>query len=241
MGIYFGLAKGNELRGNVKAMKSNLIKAFWIPVVIHGFYDFCLMVEYEYFMLAFIALEIFMVTRAIKMVKLMSKTDSPLIPGVSAQEAINIRNMQAMREAMPTQMQGMAMQPNMAMNMQQPQYMAQNMQQPYMQNAAQGMQQPQYAAQGMQQPQYMAQNMQQPQYAAQNMQSQYVAQNMQQPQYTAQNVQQPVMQNAAPAQNANTASTEELFNQDPAIMIQNEPLVDGLSNPNPVFTAEDLT
>ncbi|RKM53904.1 PrsW family intramembrane metalloprotease [Butyrivibrio sp. X503] len=293
MGVYYGLAKGNELRGNIQGMKMNLRKAFWIPVAIHGFYDFCLMAEMEILLLAFIGLEIFMVVRAIKMIKLMSKTDTPLIPGVTAQEAINIRNMQAMQQANPAQFQqAMGMQAGMAPNMQQPfnqmnQGYAQNMQQ-FSQGAAQQFNQfNQGAAQQFGQfNQNVAQNAQQfgqmNQNFAQNSQQQFgqfnqgVAQNAQQfgqgvaqqfGQNVAQNVQQPVnqtptqqasgyqnnmnvqqpytqVQNGQPVSNTQTtggAKTEELFDQDPAIIIQNEPLDDGLSNPNPVFTATDLT
>ncbi len=260
MGVYYGIAKGNELRGNMEAMKVNLRKAFWIPVAIHGFYDFCLMANLELLLLAFIGLEIFMVVRAIKLVKVMSKTDTPLIPGVTAQEAINIRNMQAMQEANPAQVQ--AFQQAMAM-----------------QGAAQGMQAQPFA--NAQQPYANAQqpyaNVQQPFVNAQqpyaNAQQPYV--NAQQPYTQAQNGYNPVQNGAQPQYNAqapvqnntqsqytqavnannsqasadnnvlttvvdSTAVTEELFDSNPDIIIQNEPLTDGLSNPDPTFTATDL-
>ena len=281
MGVYYGIAKGNELRGNMEAMKVNLRKAFWIPVAIHGFYDFCLMANLELALLAFIGLEIFMVVRAIKLVKLMSKTDTPLIPGVTAQEAINIRNMQAMQEANPAQVQ--AFQQAMAMqgaaqgmqaqpfaNAQQPYANAQqpyaNAQQPYA-NAQQPYANAQQPYANAQQPFVNAQqpyaNAQQPYVNAQQSYTQTQGgynpvQNGAQPQY---NAQAPVQNNAQPqytqAVNANnaqasadnnvqttvvdsTAVTEELFDSNPDIIIQNEPLTDGLSNPDPTFTATDL-
>lgn len=246
MGVYYGIAKGNELRGNMEAMKVNLRKAFWIPVAIHGFYDFCLMANLELALLAFIGLEIFMVVRAIKLVKLMSKTDTPLIPGVTAQEAINIRNMQAMQEANPAQVQ--AFQQAMAMqgaaqgmqaqpfaNAQQPYANAQqpyaNVQQPYV-NAQQSYTQ----TQGGYNP---VQNGAQPQYNAQA-----PVQNNTQPQYTqavnANNAQASADNNVQTTVVDSTAVTEELFDSNPDIIIQNEPLTDGLSNPDPTFTATDL-
>ena len=267
MGVYYGIAKGNELRGNMEAMKVNLRKAFWIPVAIHGFYDFCLMANLELALLAFIGLEIFMVVRAIKLVKLMSKTDTPLIPGVTAQEAINIRNMQAMQEANPAQVQAfqqaMAMQ-GAAQGMQAQPFA--NAQQPYA-NAQQPYANAQQPYANAQQPFVNAQqpyaNAQQPYVNAQQSYTQTQGgynpvQNGAQPQY---NAQAPVQNNAQPqytqAVNANnaqasadnnvqttvvdsTAVTEELFDSNPDIIIQNEPLTDGLSNPDPTFTATDL-
>lgn len=260
MGVYYGIAKGNELRGNMEAMKVNLRKAFWIPVAIHGFYDFCLMANLELALLAFIGLEIFMVVRAIKLVKVMSKTDTPLIPGVTAQEAINIRNMQAMQEANPAQVQ--AFQQAMAM-----QGAAQGMQAQPFANAQQPYANAQQPYANAQQPFVNAQqpyaNAQQPYVNAQQSYTQTQGgynpvQNGAQPQY---NAQAPVQNNAQPqytqAVNANnaqasadnnvqttvvdsTAVTEELFDSNPDIIIQNEPLTDGLSNPDPTFTATDL-
>lgn len=253
MGVYYGIAKGNELRGNMEAMKVNLRKAFWIPVAIHGFYDFCLMANLELALLAFIGLEIFMVVRAIKLVKLMSKTDTPLIPGVTAQEAINIRNMQAMQEANPVQvqafqqaiaMQGAAqgMQAQPYANAQQPYANAQqpyaNAQQPFV-NAQQpyvNAQQSYTQTQGGYNP---VQNGAQPQYNAQA-----PVQNNTQPQYTqavnANNAQASADNNVQTTVVDSTAVTEELFDSNPDIIIQNEPLTDGLSNPDPTFTATDL-
>ena len=267
MGVYYGIAKGNELRGNMEAMKVNLRKAFWIPVAIHGFYDFCLMANLELALLAFIGLEIFMVVRAIKLVKVMSKTDTPLIPGVTAQEAINIRNMQAMQEANPAQVQ--AFQQAMAMqgaaqgmqaqpfaNAQQPYVNAQqpyaNGQQPFV-NGQQPFVNGQQPFVNAQQPYVNAQqsytqtqggynplqNGAQPQYNAQA-----PVQNNTQPQYTqtvnANKAQAPADNNVQTTVVDSTAVTEELFDSNPDIIIQNEPLTDGLSNPDPTFTATDL-
>ncbi|MBR4832089.1 MAG: PrsW family intramembrane metalloprotease [Butyrivibrio sp.] len=172
MGVYYGLAKGNEIRGNFKGRDINLKKAFWIPVALHGTYDFCLTSgqNLQIFFLVFIALEIFMVVRAIKLVRLMSHTDSPFIP------------MQA--GAMP-------------------------MGQPYMQ--------------GGMQPQFMqGQAMQQPYMQAQGTPQQFAQAQPAQPQ--------------APVTEQLGGSGEAI----PEIVLQNEPLDDGLTNPNPVFTSDQL-
>ncbi|SFP73805.1 Membrane proteinase PrsW, cleaves anti-sigma factor RsiW, M82 family [Butyrivibrio proteoclasticus] len=82
MGIYYGIAKGCELRGDEKGKKDNLNKALLVPIFLHGFYDFSCSLEYDGMFLIFILLEIFMTVKAIKMVKKMSKEDKPLGPEV---------------------------------------------------------------------------------------------------------------------------------------------------------------
>ncbi len=82
MGIYYGMAKACELRGNEAGKKLNLRKAFLIPVLLHGAYDFFCSLDYDGMLLLFIALEIGMTVHAIKMVKKMSKTDMPLAPNM---------------------------------------------------------------------------------------------------------------------------------------------------------------
>ncbi|MBP3818406.1 MAG: PrsW family intramembrane metalloprotease [Butyrivibrio sp.] len=82
MGIYYGIAKGCELRGDENGKKLNLKKALFVPIFLHGFYDFSCSLEYDGMFLVFILLEIFMTVNAIKMVKKMSKEDKPLSPEV---------------------------------------------------------------------------------------------------------------------------------------------------------------
>jgi len=47
MGYYYSKAKMASVKGNKKEEKSFLSKALWIPVILHGFYDFPLMMEAE--------------------------------------------------------------------------------------------------------------------------------------------------------------------------------------------------
>jgi len=42
MGLYYGEAKLCEARGNIKGMNSQLSSALWVPVFLHGLYDYCL-------------------------------------------------------------------------------------------------------------------------------------------------------------------------------------------------------
>lgn len=80
MGIYYGMAKRCELKGDEEGKKKNIYKSLLIPILLHGTYDFCLSYNYDGIMLVFIVFEIAMVTAAIKRVIKMSKTDSPLAP-----------------------------------------------------------------------------------------------------------------------------------------------------------------
>ena len=42
MGFYYGLAKLYEKRGQLAKVSGELRSALWVPVLLHGFYDFCL-------------------------------------------------------------------------------------------------------------------------------------------------------------------------------------------------------
>lgn len=245
MGVYYGLAKGNEIRGNFKGRDINLKKAFWIPVALHGTYDFCLTSgqNLQIFFLVFIALEIFMVVRAIKLVRLMSHTDSPFIPMQAGAMPIGQPYMQGGMQ--PQFMQGQQSQqfmqgqqvPQYMQGQQAPQYtQGQAMQQAYMQ----GGMQPQYM-QGQQSQQFM-QGQQAQQFMQGQQAPQYVqGQAMQQPYMQAQGTPQQFAQ-AQPAQ-PQAPVTEQLGGSGeaiPEIVLQNEPLDDGLTNPNPVFTSDQL-
>ncbi len=82
MGIYYGMAKSCELRGDEAGKKLNLKKALLVPIFLHGFYDFSCSLNYDGMLLVFIILEIVMTVNAIKMVKKMSKEDMPLAPNM---------------------------------------------------------------------------------------------------------------------------------------------------------------
>ncbi len=89
MGAYYGLAKGYECRGRFDKRNLNTQKAFWIPVGLHGLYDFCLSTEHPLTMLVFIGLELFMVIKAIVYVKRISTKDLPLRPGMMPGQMMN--------------------------------------------------------------------------------------------------------------------------------------------------------
>ena len=81
MGYFFGVAKKCEVVGNLKGKKHNLRMALWIPVVMHGFYDFCLSAELPYAIVVFFIYEIVITVYAIKKVKKLSAEDTALFPG----------------------------------------------------------------------------------------------------------------------------------------------------------------
>lgn len=82
MGYFFGLAKRCDVIGDNKGTKKNLKKALWIPVFTHGFYDFCLSIDYFFMIAVFIIFEIFVTIYAIRMIKKLSKEDTALFGGV---------------------------------------------------------------------------------------------------------------------------------------------------------------
>ena len=95
MGTYYGIAKGYEFRGRADKVKSYMNKAFWMPVMLHGLYDFCLSLEYypilNYIMMfVFAGLELFMVIRGIMLVSTVSNNDLPLRPGFMAKQPANL-------------------------------------------------------------------------------------------------------------------------------------------------------
>ncbi len=81
MGYYFGLAKRCEVMGDNRGVNRNLRRALWIPVLMHGFYDFCLSTEIDEMLLAFLIYEIVITILAIRKVKKLSAQDIALFPG----------------------------------------------------------------------------------------------------------------------------------------------------------------
>ena len=79
MGYYYGMAKLESVRGNEKQSKTYLTKCLWIPVVLHGLYDFCLSTEYIILTLLIILFEIVLSVVAIGKARKLSKSDSLIV------------------------------------------------------------------------------------------------------------------------------------------------------------------
>ena len=83
MGYYYGFARYSEAFGDVRLRKKYLLQAFFVPVLIHGFYDFCLSTEYWGFILIFLVFEIVITVLAIRKFRQLSKV-AATIPDAGA-------------------------------------------------------------------------------------------------------------------------------------------------------------
>lgn len=85
MGCYYGLAKAAWAAGDRRGMKANLRKALWVPVLLHGLYDFCLSTDYDVLFVVFLIFDVSFTVAAIKRLKKLSKADAPILPEPIAQ------------------------------------------------------------------------------------------------------------------------------------------------------------
>ena len=75
MGYYYGSAKIASTDGNEQTSKQFRRRALIVPVLLHGFYDFCLSTEYDIFLVVFFIFEIVITVAAVKRLKKLSKED----------------------------------------------------------------------------------------------------------------------------------------------------------------------
>lgn len=78
MGYYYGLAKYSDAIGAQQYTKPNLLKAFFVPVLLHGFYDFCLSTDNGFFILIFFVFEIVLTIFVIRKFRRISKADTAI-------------------------------------------------------------------------------------------------------------------------------------------------------------------
>jgi len=78
MGYYYSRAKKAAVNGRISADESNRIMAYVVPVMLHGFYDFCLSMDGGKFIGIFLAFDVLMVISAARKVNRLSKEDAPL-------------------------------------------------------------------------------------------------------------------------------------------------------------------
>ncbi len=79
MGYYYGLAKKHENEGDTAGSKRLLTSALWVPVLIHGFYDFCLLSESGLLILLFLAFIVALFIITYKKLKKYSNEDEVVI------------------------------------------------------------------------------------------------------------------------------------------------------------------
>ncbi len=78
MGHYYGLAKYYSTYNNSSVEKSMKRRALLIPILIHGFYDFCLSMDNGYMALVFLVFVIIMDVIAYRSLKQYSSSDRPI-------------------------------------------------------------------------------------------------------------------------------------------------------------------
>ena len=78
MGHFYGLAKYYERCGMPDQVRSNRFLSLLIPVLIHGFYDFCASSESDVMSIVFLVFVVVMDIIAIRSVKKYSASDTPL-------------------------------------------------------------------------------------------------------------------------------------------------------------------
>jgi RsiW-degrading membrane proteinase PrsW (M82 family) len=79
MGVYYGIAKRMDLAGEKDGSRAARRKALWIPVLLHGVYDFIASLESDWMAILFLGFVIWMFWAALKLVKKTSAEDSPLM------------------------------------------------------------------------------------------------------------------------------------------------------------------
>lgn len=80
MGVFYGLARHRELRGNKSGAQTFYWLAFLLPVVEHGFYDAALSTESDLMALIAMAFDLAFIAIAFVLVRKTAATDEPLHP-----------------------------------------------------------------------------------------------------------------------------------------------------------------
>ncbi|MBR4211806.1 MAG: PrsW family intramembrane metalloprotease, partial [Oscillibacter sp.] len=78
MGSFYGLAKRFDTTGHPRKCRASLRRALWVPVLIHGFYDFCLSAEDAVLIGVFLVFEIVITILAFRRVRKFSREDAPV-------------------------------------------------------------------------------------------------------------------------------------------------------------------
>ena len=80
MGVWYGIAKQYDLAGRKENAKQFRKGAVWVPVVLHGLYDFIASLDQEYMTLVFLVFIGILFFISLRLVKRTSAQDTPLIP-----------------------------------------------------------------------------------------------------------------------------------------------------------------
>lgn len=146
MGLFYGKAKYAQCCGDMSGKSKNMFLTLFVPILTHGFYDFCLFTasdtENDGMIMVFFAFEIVVTIAALVLIHISSKKDTTL-PGMGVP---------------------FWQFPAYPYNYYANQQYGQNYQQPYQQYGQSYQQQGYYTPNGYTQPQNYGQNYQQPQY-----------------------------------------------------------------------------
>ena len=85
MGVWYGVAKRMDLAGDREGSKTALRNALWIPVLLHGAYDFIASLEVAWMGILFLAFIAWMFRTALQLIKKTSVEDAPLIESLKEQ------------------------------------------------------------------------------------------------------------------------------------------------------------
>lgn len=80
MGIYYGEAKYAEQHGDMALCRSLLNKAYRIPLLLHGLYDFILSTNYDFMIIVFFVYIIILYRYAKKRIRSFAEIDEPVAP-----------------------------------------------------------------------------------------------------------------------------------------------------------------
>lgn len=80
MGCHYGMAKLYAMRGSTAEYSKSIRRALLVPVLLHGFYDFCLEMDSPLFLLAFFVFEIAVTLIAVKRINRLAREDGPVFP-----------------------------------------------------------------------------------------------------------------------------------------------------------------
>lgn len=78
MGVWYGEAKHLDLAGYPEESKKARRKALWIPILLHGAYDFIASLQSDWMIILFLGFVIWMFRAAVKMIRKSSAEDRPM-------------------------------------------------------------------------------------------------------------------------------------------------------------------
>ncbi len=81
MGFWYGIARERENAGLYSERMKAMTLAFWVPALMHGFYDYCLLRQTGFSMLLFFVYEIVITIFAIRMIHRISREDRLITAG----------------------------------------------------------------------------------------------------------------------------------------------------------------